>query len=81
MSLIKCPECGASISSAAENCPECGAPINRTVIKEKFGFSPLIYLALIVAGSVMLFKGKFDGAFLLLIGAGLLIARILKWYK
>lgn len=28
MALIKCPECGKEISSAAKKCPNCGKPIN-----------------------------------------------------
>ena len=28
MAMIKCPECGASVSSAAANCISCGYPIN-----------------------------------------------------
>ncbi len=28
MAMITCPECGASVSSEAENCPTCGHPIN-----------------------------------------------------
>lgn len=27
MALIKCPECGHDVSSAAASCPQCGAPI------------------------------------------------------
>ena len=27
MSLIKCPECGTQVSTAASACPKCGAPI------------------------------------------------------
>lgn len=29
MALIKCPECGAEISSVAEECPRCGYPIAK----------------------------------------------------
>lgn len=29
MSLIKCVECGASISSQANLCPKCGAPVPK----------------------------------------------------
>lgn len=28
MALIKCPECGKSISSMATACPDCGCPIS-----------------------------------------------------
>ncbi len=29
MALIKCSECGKSISDKAKACPKCGAPINK----------------------------------------------------
>jgi len=28
MALIKCPECGAQVSSAADSCPKCAYPIS-----------------------------------------------------
>ena len=31
MALIKCPECGKSISSLAEKCPECGYPLAKYI--------------------------------------------------
>ena len=34
MSLIKCPECGKEVSTAAEVCPHCGFPIKDS-LKEK----------------------------------------------
>ena len=30
MAMIKCPECGASISDQAVSCPHCGYPLNQT---------------------------------------------------
>ena len=27
MALVKCPECGNQVSTAAASCPKCGAPI------------------------------------------------------
>ena len=36
MALIKCPECGKEVSTAAETCPHCGYPIkNNEPVKEK----------------------------------------------
>ncbi len=36
MALIKCPECGKEVSTAAETCPHCGYPIKKNEpIKEK----------------------------------------------
>ena len=29
MSLIKCPECGKEVSTAAETCPHCGYPLKK----------------------------------------------------
>ncbi len=29
MPLLKCPECGADVSTRAARCPQCGAPLNR----------------------------------------------------
>lgn len=34
MALIKCPECGKSISDQAISCPECGHPINQKPLKK-----------------------------------------------
>ena len=33
MALIKCPECGATVSDKAEKCPKCAFPLNPYVIK------------------------------------------------
>lgn len=36
MALIKCPECGKEVSTAAEACPHCGYPIKKNEpVKEK----------------------------------------------
>ena len=32
MALIKCPECGKDVSTAAANCPHCGFPLNKEVV-------------------------------------------------
>ena len=31
MAIIKCPECGQSVSELAANCPGCGCPINGNI--------------------------------------------------
>lgn len=31
MAIIKCPECGQSVSEHAANCPKCGCPINGNI--------------------------------------------------
>lgn len=33
MAIIKCPECGQSVSDQAEQCPKCGFPIHTNLIK------------------------------------------------
>ena len=37
MALIKCYECGETISDLAESCPHCGAP-NQTKEQEKTSY-------------------------------------------
>ena len=45
MALIKCPECGESISDKAEKCPHCGLPAKyfkqRQEVQEKIDFNNL----------------------------------------
>lgn len=36
MSLINCPECGASISDEAKSCPQCGKPLKHQTVKKMF---------------------------------------------
>lgn len=33
MAIIKCPECGQSVSDMAEQCPNCGYPIHTNIMK------------------------------------------------
>ena len=35
--LIKCPECGTSVSNKAKNCPSCAYPISEPLTKPKEG--------------------------------------------
>ncbi len=35
MALIKCPECGRSLSDQAAACPHCGYPVNKEDIVQK----------------------------------------------
>ena len=37
MAIIKCPECGNSVSSNAKNCPHCGNPIDTKIHCPKCG--------------------------------------------
>ena len=38
MALIKCPDCGNTVSSAAESCPKCGRPMIK--IRKGNAFNP-----------------------------------------
>lgn len=44
MALIKCPECGKEVSTAAEVCPHCGYPLKKqkTVVRDNFASSYLM---------------------------------------
>ena len=35
MALIKCPECGKDVSTAAEACPHCGYPLKDKTASQK----------------------------------------------
>lgn len=37
MALIKCNECGQTVSDKASNCPQCGAPIEASIKCEECG--------------------------------------------
>ena len=39
MAMIKCPECGNSVSDKAKNCPNCGCPIDTKVYCPSCGSS------------------------------------------
>lgn len=63
MALIKCPECGKEVSSAAESCPNCGHPISgekkteTVIVKEKKKGGCLktiltVFLIIIVIGAL-----------------------------
>lgn len=45
MTLIKCPECGKDVSTAAESCPHCGFPIKKEsstkIVKEETFPAPI----------------------------------------
>lgn len=46
MALIKCPECGKSISDKAAKCPHCGMPAEYFPPKEELGFEAVDYKGL-----------------------------------
>ena len=35
MALIKCPECGKDVSTAAESCPHCGYPLKKGTVPQQ----------------------------------------------
>ena len=37
MALIKCPECGGTVSDAAITCPHCGYPLKTQIVEKKAG--------------------------------------------
>ena len=58
MALIKCPECGKSISDQAISCPECGHPINQKPLKKIISKKTLwigcaIAFVCIIVGSII----------------------------
>ena len=62
MAMIKCPECGRSVSDMATSCPTCGYPIaksapNGTVLV-KLGKFHSIQNATISAHGITLWKGR-----------------------
>lgn len=58
MALIKCPDCGNSVSSSAPACPKCGCPIAGKVpngmVKIKLGMFVSTQKATISAGGKVL---------------------------
>ena len=61
MSLVKCKECGADISSDAAACPHCGKPLAPTVRpkpQQKTSGCLVILLAIVVIGIIASIDGK-----------------------
>lgn len=72
MALIKCPECGQSISEFANNCPNCGFPTLTTRFRIKinlkggqdvFGVNVLFLYENQKRGSVRLLLDDFGGSY------------------
>jgi TM2 domain-containing membrane protein YozV len=69
MALIKCPECGSDVSSAAASCPACGHPIRAvapavtaTVPQRKWIPGVAAVLSLVIPGAGQMYKGQvFNG--------------------
>ncbi len=55
MALVKCPECGKSVSNLAEYCPECGYPINKTKGKALLWFLavPAVTVAIFIVVAII----------------------------
>jgi len=73
MGLIKCPDCGKSVSSSAANCPHCGKPMaafsRKTVqTRRKGGKYEGIGFLLIVSGifTCRFFSGALGGILILI---------------
>lgn len=70
MALIKCPECGRAVSSAAANCPQCGYPIQlpqpapvgnaggQRPPQPKWNKGVAALLSLIIPGAGQMYKGQ-----------------------
>lgn len=48
MALIKCKECGKSISSDAWTCPNCGKPVQKATSDKKKKRTKYIIIAIII---------------------------------
>jgi hypothetical protein len=64
MSLVKCPDCGKSMSSLAPACLNCGRPM-RNASNDRSGSRPKIRCLAILAGVVVLASLGFITAFVL----------------
>ena len=62
MAMIKCPECGRSVSDIATSCPTCGYPIAKSapngIVQVKLGTFQSTQNATISANGITLWKGK-----------------------
>ena len=93
MALIKCPECGASVSDRAQSCPRCSCPLGngigmgatQTIEKtgKKWKGIILVFGAIIGLGVLVMVGGNRQvGGGLLGIGlVGFLAARIGAWWQ
>lgn len=63
MALIKCPDCGSDVSSAAPSCPKCGRPIAKSKAdapNRKTSGCLVVILAVLVLGVVGAIVGGHD---------------------
>jgi len=63
MALVKCPECGREVSSAAASCPGCGHPIRPAVSapstpQRKWSPGVAAVLSLVIPGAGQMYKGQ-----------------------
>lgn len=64
MAMMKCAECGAEVSTAAQACPKCGFPVGATRIR--VGHILLLVVLGAVVGAVLVAKvGWLTGLFAL----------------
>jgi zinc-ribbon domain len=83
VALIKCPECGKEVSSAAASCPSCGHPITGAsqapiqAPERKWSPGVAAVLSLVIPGAGQMYKGQiFSGLvwlFFVVIGYALYI--------
>jgi len=63
MALIKCPDCGKSVSSEAGECPECGHPIRekRKAKSRRISTPSACFIILIALGFIIWLAGRDSG--------------------
>lgn len=73
MALMKCPECGKEVSSAAASCPSCGHPnsaqsqVTAQALVRKWSPGIAAVLSLVIPGAGQMYKGQiFNGLLWLL---------------
>lgn len=69
MALMRCPECGREVSSAAASCPGCGHPIRASAVLatepyRKWSPGVAALLSFLIPGAGQMYKGH--------VGAGLI---------
>ncbi len=73
MALIKCPDCGSDVSTAAANCPHCGRPMavlsgKAVQTQRKGGKYEGVGFLLILAGVGTCFVSAAVGGIMILVG-------------
>jgi hypothetical protein len=79
MALVRCPECGREVSSAATTCPGCACPISPPLprpaaVVRHGGAYEIIGSFVIVGGLLSCFGIGAYGIFIIFAGLGIFIA-------